>query len=208
MTGASPNWLTRCLTLQSRGCHNVNLVTPTHYAVNIVEAVALACGRGLHVPILYNTSGYDSPETLALLDGIVDIYLPDAKYADDAVAQALSGFVEYVTADRAALHEMHRQVGTELLLDDAGIAYRGMIVRHLVLPAGLSQSIEVMSWIARELSPQIHISLMSQYFPAHTAVDHPQLKRRIYHREYREVLDAVDALGLDNGWRQELDRVY
>jgi putative pyruvate formate lyase activating enzyme len=196
------------LTLQAKGCHNINLVTPTHYVASIVEAVAMACVRGLRIPILYNTSGYDSLETLAILEGIVDIYLPDAKYADDAVARELSGYVGYVDADRVALLEMRRQVGTELLLDAEGIAYRGMIVRHLVLPNNLSQSVEVMGWIARELSPSIHVSLMSQYFPAHKAVAHPQLKRRIYHREYRQVLSAVEALGLDNGWRQELDRVY
>jgi putative pyruvate formate lyase activating enzyme len=196
------------LALQRKGCHNVNLVTPTHYAANIIESVALACESGLSIPILYNTSGYDSLETLALLDGIIDIYLPDAKYADDAVARELSGFVSYVEADRAALLEMQRQLGTDLMLDGNGIAYRGMIVRHLVLPGNLSQSTQVMDWIAGALSPRIHVSLMSQYFPAHKAVNHPVLKRRIYHREYEQVLAAVEALGLDNGWRQELDRVY
>jgi putative pyruvate formate lyase activating enzyme len=194
--------------LQRKGCHNINLVTPTHYVASIIESVALACESGLSIPVLYNTSGYDSLETLALLDGIVDIYLPDAKYADDAVAQDLSGFLGYIEADHAALLEMQRQVGTDLLLDDNGIAYRGMIVRHLVLPGNLSQSVEVMIWIADMLSPRIHVSLMSQYFPAHKAIDHPLLKRRIYHREYEHVLDAVDTLGLENGWRQELDRVY
>jgi len=195
------------ISLQRKGCHNINLVTPTHYVPAIIEAVALACARGLRLPILYNTSGYDSLETLALLDGIVDIYLPDAKYADDAVAQELSGFVGYVEANRAALLEMQRQVGTELLLDPEGVAYRGMIIRHLVLPGNLSQSVQVMTWIA-ETMPEVHISLMSQYFPAYKAVDHPVLGRRLYHREYRSVLQALEALGLENGWRQELDRVY
>ncbi len=195
------------ISLQRKGCHNINLVTPTHYVPAIIEAVALACARGLRLPILYNTSGYDSLETLALLDGIVDIYLPDAKYADDAVAQELSGFVGYVEANRMALREMQRQVGTGLLLDREGVAYRGMIIRHLVLPGNLSQSVQVMTWIA-ETMPEVHISLMSQYFPAYKAVDHPVLGRRLYHREYRSVLQALEALGLENGWQQELDRVY
>ncbi len=196
------------LSLQARGCHNINLVTPTHYAANIVQAVAIACDKGLRIPILYNTSGYDSLETLAMLAGLVDIYLPDAKYADDAVARELSGFVGYVAANRAALLEMCRQVGVDLVLDDEGIARRGMIIRHLVLPGNLSQSVEVMRWIADTIGTDVHISLMSQYFAAYKAVEHPVLKRRIYHREYTEVLDAVEALGLENGWRQELDRVY
>lgn len=196
------------LSLQARGCHNINLVTPTHYAANIVEAVARACEQGLRIPILYNTSGYDTLETLAMLDGVVDIYLPDAKYADDAVAHELSGFVGYVDANRAALLEMRRQVGVDLVLDEKGIARRGMIIRHLVLPNNLSQSVEIMRWIADTIGSDVHVSLMSQYFAAYKAVEHPQLKRRIYHREYREVLAAVDALGLENGWRQELDRVY
>ncbi|NLT74627.1 MAG: radical SAM protein [Chloroflexi bacterium] len=196
------------LALQRKGCHNINLVTPTHYVPSIIEAVSLALPQGLHIPILYNTSGYDSLEALSLLDGIVDIYLPDAKYADDSVALELSGFVGYVEANRAALLEIRRQVGTELLVDEAGIARRGMIVRHLVLPGELSQSIEVLKWIAQALTPRIHVSLMSQYFPAHQVVDHPVLGRRLYHREYARVLDAADALGLEHGWRQELDRVY
>lgn len=196
------------LTLQRRGCHNINLVTPTHYVPQILQAVALAARQGLRIPLVYNTSGYDTVETLQLLDGIVDIYLPDAKYADDAVARELSGFEGYVAANRAALLEIRRQVTAALQVGADGIAYRGMVVRHLVLPEGLSQTPEVLAWIAENLGRETYVSLMAQYFPAYRAVGHPQLGRRLYRREYRAALDALDALGMENGWTQELDRVY
>ncbi len=196
------------LTLQRRGCHNINLVTPTHYVPQIIAAVAEAANQGLHIPIVYNTSGYERVETLRLLEGIVDIFLPDAKYADDGVARELSGFDGYVAHNRAALLEIKRQVGTELLVDPQGIAYRGMVVRHLVLPEGLSQTPEVLTWIAENLGRETYVSLMAQYFAAHRAVDHPKLGRRLYRREYRVALDALEELGLENGWTQELDRVY
>lgn len=196
------------LTLQRRGCHNINLVTPTHYVPQILQAVALAARQGLRIPLVYNTSGYDTVETLQLLDGIVDIYLPDAKYADDAVARELSGFEGYVAANRAALLEIRRQVTAALQVGADGIAYRGMVVRHLVLPEGLSQTPEVLAWIAENLGRETYVSLMAQYFPAYRAVGHPQLGRRLYRREYRAALDALEALGMENGWTQELDRVY
>lgn len=193
------------LELQARGCHNINLVTPTHFVPQILAALALAVEEGLRLPLVYNSSGYEAVETLRLLDGIVDIYLPDAKYADDEVARRLSGFRGYVEANRAALKEMFRQVGAELLLDENGLALRGMIIRHMVLPEGLAGTQEVLAWIARELSPSIHISLMSQYFPAHKAVGDPVLGRKITDEEYLEALAAFDALGLERGWRQEYD---
>jgi putative pyruvate formate lyase activating enzyme len=193
------------LELQARGCHNINLVTPTHFVPQILAALALAVEEGLRLPLVYNSSGYEAVETLRLLDGIVDIYLPDAKYADDEVARRLSGFRGYVEANRAALKEMFRQVGAELLLDENGLALRGMIIRHMVLPEGLAGTQEVLAWIARELSPSIHISLMSQYFPAHKAVGDPVLGRKITDDEYLEALAAFDALGLERGWRQEYD---
>jgi putative pyruvate formate lyase activating enzyme len=196
------------LTLQRRGCHNINLVTPTHFVPQIMAAVAHAAARGLRIPVVYNTGGYETVETLRLLEGIVDIYLPDAKYTDDDVARELSGFDGYVEANRAALLEIKRQVGSALLVNAEGIAYRGMVLRHLVLPDGLSQSLEVLAWIAQELGRDTYISLMAQYFPAHRAVGHPSLGRRLYHREYRVVLEALEELGMENGWTQELDRVY
>lgn len=193
------------LRLQKQGCHNINFVTPTHYVPQLLAAVEIAAERGLRIPLLYNTSGYDSVETLRLLEGVIDIYLPDSKYADDEVARQLSGYQDYVQHNRAALLEMRRQVGAELVLDDKGLARRGMIVRHLVLPHGLSQTLQVLRWIAEHLSPQIHISLMAQYFPAHRAVGHPTLGRRLLAEEYEAALAALDYAGLENGWQQELE---
>lgn len=190
------------LELQRAGCHNINLVTPTHYVPQILEAVALAAGRGLRIPLVYNTSGYDRVETLELLDGVVDIYLPDAKYADDAVAERLSGFRGYVEANRAALLEMARQVGAGLDVDAQGVAVRGMVIRHLVLPGGLSQTPEVLRWLAGHLGREAWVSLMSQYFPAHRAVGHPELGRRLVPAEYAAAQDALEAAGLDEGWCQ------
>lgn len=191
--------------LQRRGCHNINLVTPTHYVPQILAAIDAAAERGLHIPILYNTSGYDTVETLRLLDGVVDIYLPDAKYADDAVARRLSGFVDYTRHNRAALLEMKRQVGARLQADGEGIAVRGMVVRHLVLPNGLSQSPDVLHWLAENLGTDLYLSLMAQYFPAYRAVGDSELGRRITPEEYGEALATLKAEGLENGWWQELD---
>jgi len=191
--------------LQRRGCHNINLVTPSHYVPQILTAVDAAAERGLRIPIVYNTSGYDTVETLRLLDGVVDIYLPDAKYADDEAARRLSGFVDYTRHNRAALLEMRRQVGARLQVGEAGIAVRGMVVRHLVLPHGLSQTPEVLHWLAANLGKDVYVSLMSQYFPAYRAVGHPELGRRITPKEYGEALAALKAEGLENGWRQEMD---
>jgi putative pyruvate formate lyase activating enzyme len=193
------------LELQHRGCHNINFVTPTHFVPQILAATDHAAGLGLRVPLVYNTSGYETVETLRLLEGVIDIWLPDAKYTDDDVARRISSFPGYVASNRAALREMFRQVGDELLLDDAGIARRGMIIRHLVLPDGLAGTPGVMRWIAAELSPRVHISLMDQYFPAYKAVDDPILGRKITSDEYEAALDAFEAAGLENGWLQEHD---
>jgi putative pyruvate formate lyase activating enzyme len=190
------------LELQKLGCHNVNLVTPTHFVPQILAALSLAVRTGFHLPLVYNSSGYEAVETLRLLDGVIDVYLPDAKYADDAIARHLSGFSGYVAANRAALREMYRQVGDELMVNAQGLAVRGMIIRHMVLPDGLAQTDQVLRWIADELSPALHISLMSQYFPAHMAVGHPVLGRRITSEEYVEALAAFDAWELEHGWRQ------
>ena len=193
------------LALQRMGSHNINLVTPSHYAAQIVEATAIAARQGLRIPLLYNTNGYDRVETLQLLDGIVDIYLPDAKYADDDVAARLSGFRRYVEVNRAALTEMRRQVGGGLERSEEGVAVRGMIVRHLVLPNGLSQTAQVLRWIAEHLGVDTWISLMAQYFPAHKAVGDAELGRRLVACEYDEAREAIEALGLVQGWCQELE---
>jgi len=194
------------LELQNKkGCHNINFVTPTHYIPAILTSVDIAASQGLRIPLVYNTSGYESVEALQLLEGVIDIYLPDAKYADDATARELSGFARYVEHNRAALLEIYRQVGDELVLDQDGIAARGMIVRHLVLPENLSGTPDVLRWIANELSPNVHVSLMDQYFPAHKALDHPRVGRKITFDEYEAALQAFDEAGLENGWMQEHD---
>jgi putative pyruvate formate lyase activating enzyme len=191
------------LELQRKGAHNINFVTPTHFMPHILAALPHAVEGGLHVPLVYNTSGYERVEALQLLEGVVDLWLPDAKYADDAVARRLSGFENYVDINRDALREIHRQVGAELVLDGQGIAIRGMIVRHLVLPGGLAGTPDVLLWIARSLSPRILVSLMDQYFPAHRAIGDPLLGRKVTATEYKTALEALHAAGLENGWCQD-----
>ncbi len=188
--------------LQEQGCHNLNLVTPTHFVPQLLKALAIARERGFSLPIVYNTSGYDSVETLRLLDGIVDIYLPDMRYGDDKVAMRYSVAPHYVEVNRAAVREMYRQVGN-LVMDDHGIAQRGLIVRHLVLPGGISGTEQVMKFLAEEISKYVHISLMSQYFPAYKCAEHPEINRRINEREYDEAYDIKVKYGLKNGWVQE-----
>lgn len=191
------------LELQRRGAHNINFVTPTHWAAAILAALPYAVEGGLRLPLLYNCSGFERVETLHLLEDVIDIWLPDAKYADDEVALRLSGFPGYVRHNCAALSEMFRQVGESLVLDDEGIARRGMIVRHLVLPAGLAGTREVLEWLSRYLSPRLHVSLMDQYFPAYRCVEDPILGRKITEAEYEAALEALDAAGLESGWIQE-----
>jgi len=193
------------LRLQARGAHNINFVTPTHWVAAILAALPLAIEGGLRVPLLYNTSGFERVETVRLLDGVIDIWLPDAKYADDEVAQRLSGFPGYVSANRAALLEMYRQVGDALILDSEGIAWRGLVIRHLVLPEGLSGTSKVLEWISLNLSRRVHVSLMDQYFPAYECVQDPVLGRKITVDEYAESFEALAAAGLEEGWVQEHD---
>jgi putative pyruvate formate lyase activating enzyme len=193
------------LELQGRGCHNINFVTPTHFVPQILAATDYAAGRGLRIPLVYNTSGYETVATLRLLEGVIDVWLPDAKYTDDAVARRLSGFPGYVAHNRAALREIFRQVGDRLILDEDGIARQGMLIRHLVLPQGLADTPGVMRWIAAELSPRVHVSVMDQYFPAYQAVDDPVLGRKLTSEEYEAALDAFESAGLENGWMQEHD---
>ncbi len=193
------------LDLQKRGCHNVEFVTPTHYIAPILAALDIAAARGLRIPLVYNTNGYDSLLALQLLDGVIDVYLPDAKYADDSVAVRLSGFPHYSTANHACLLEMYRQMGDELVLDDNGIARRGMIIRHLILPENLSQTNEVLRWIAANLSTDVHVSLMNQYFPTYKTIGDAVLGRKVTIEEYDAALEAFDAAGLNNGWGQEYE---
>lgn len=187
---------------QKRGCHNVNLVTPTHYAPQIAHAIEMARAHGLHVPVVYNCSGYESLEALRLLEGLIDIYLPDAKYDSNEQALANSNAKKYVENNRQALIEMHRQVGT-LKLED-GIAKKGLIIRHLVLPEGRAGTRNVLAWIAQNL-PGVHVSLMSQYFPAHNALSEPGLNRKITEEEYDEAVNYLEEAGIVNGWTQPFE---
>ncbi len=190
--------------LQAAGCHNINLVSPTHFVPQIARALVEAVPLGLSVPLVYNTGGYDSLDIIKQLDGIVDIYLPDLRYASNEWAAKLSRAPGYVESARAAIKEMYRQVGN-LELDSAGVARRGLIVRHLILPSGIAGSEDSLAWLAQELSPQVTVSIMSQYTPLHRAKDFPQLARRISPAEYRAVTRLVSELGLDNGWLQAMD---
>ncbi len=192
------------LWLQEQGCHNVNLVTPTHFVPQILNALGIARERGFNLPIVYNSSGFDSVETLRLLDGIVDIYLPDMRYGDDSAAMQYSVAPAYVEVNRAAVREMFRQVGN-LTLDEQGIATRGLIIRHLVLPGGFSGTEGVMKFLAEEISRDVYISLMSQYFPTYKASEHQAINRRINEREYDDAYDIKMKYGLKNGWVQEFE---
>jgi len=190
------------LNLQKKGAHNINLVTSTHQMASFVHALAIAAGRGLEIPIVYNSSGYESVETLRMLEGIVDIYLPDVKYSDPQTAEKLSGAGDYVEHNRRALLEMWRQVGP-LAADSRGIARKGMIVRHLVLPENLAGTVESLSFLVREIGPEVWVSLMNQYFPAYKGLAHPPLDRKTTDEEYDAAFDALVDLGILNGFAQE-----
>ncbi|MBI5501347.1 MAG: radical SAM protein [Deltaproteobacteria bacterium] len=191
------------LALERRGAHNINLVTPTHFTPPIVEAVAAARRRGLSVPLVWNCNGYERPETLRLLDGIVEIYLPDLKYADDEHAATFSGAKDYWATATAAIAEMNRQVG-RLVRDECGIAVRGLIIRHLVLPGGLSGTRRVLQWVAERLPPGTALSLMGQYFPAGEAVGDRRIGRKLAAEEYAEACALLDEFPEIEGWTQDM----
>lgn len=190
--------------LEARGAHNINFVTPSHVVPQILASLTIASRRGLHIPIVYNSSGYEGLEALELLDGVVDVYMPDIKYATRSAATKCSDAPDYWDRVRPVLREMFRQVGP-LVLDEKGIAKKGMLIRHLVLPEGLSSSEKVFEFIATELSREVPVSLMSQYFPADRAVGDPSLGRRITKKEFAEAEDALHRFGLGRGWIQHID---
>lgn len=194
----------RMLQLQKRGAHNLNLVTPTHWLPQFLGALWLAIPQGFNLPVVWNSSGYETVDALGLLDGVVSVYLPDMKYSDDAQAEELSAAPGYRGINRLAVQEMLRQVG-QLQLDDDGIAVRGLIIRHLVLPQGRAGSAVTLPWIAERLGLETHIALMSQYFPAHRAAAMNGINRGLTHQEYDAAVEAVEDAGLENGWVQELD---
>ncbi|MCX7974450.1 MAG: radical SAM protein [Candidatus Aminicenantes bacterium] len=191
------------LKVQGFGCHNINLVTPTHYVPNIIRALRIACQRGLRIPLVYNTGGYDNPEMIQLLDGLVDIYLPDLKYNDPSQAATYSeGAYNYPYYAKLAIKEMYRQVG-DLIVDERGIAKRGLILRHLVLPNNVSGTKEVIRFIAEELSPTTYVNLMDQYRPEHRAKEFPAISRRLKREEFQEALKWARQYGL-----KRLDRSF
>ena len=189
------------LGLARRGCHNINFVTPTHAVPQILRALVVAAEKGLDVPLVYNSSGYDRVETLRLLDGVFDIYMPDFKFWDPAVAADLCDAPDYPEAARAALEEMHRQVGV-LATGEDGVARRGVLVRHLVMPEGLAGTAEAMRFLAERLSPETFVNVMAQYRPYASAHTDPRMDRRITPEEYREALDAASRAGLKRVARQ------
>lgn len=192
------------LSLQEQGCHNINLVSPSHVVAQIVAAVEIAVTKGLRLPLVYNTGGYDSVEALALLDGIVDIYMPDMKYGDSLIARKYSKVRNYVEVNRMAVKEMHRQVG-DLVLDQSGLARRGLLIRHLVLPGNLASSERVLDFIAHEISLNTYLNLMDQYRPCYRAGEYPPLDRQITAEEYDRALALAKRYGLrrlDSGSRR------
>jgi putative pyruvate formate lyase activating enzyme len=191
--------------LQAKGCHEIGFVSPTHFVPQIVKAVYLAIPMGLHLPLIYNTNAYDSVEVLKLLDGIIDIYLPDLKYSEDEMGWEYSKIKEYVKYARAVLKEMYRQVGSELIIGEDGLVKRGLIIRHLVLPNDIAGSKESFKFIRNELSKDVTLSVMSQYYPTHKAKNLPLLDRKIRESEYDKVLYLLEKFELGEGWAQEFE---
>ncbi len=186
---------TMMLSLQRRGCHNINLVSPTHVLAPILAAVLIAAEAGLRLPLVWNTGGYDSLTALKLLDGVVDIYMPDMKYADAAVGLKYSEVKDYPEINQAAVKEMHRQVG-DLVMNERGIAQRGLLVRHLVLPEGSAGTAEIASFLAEEISEDTYVNIMDQYHPCYRARDLPPLDRRITRDEYKTAVRQAKKAGL------------
>jgi len=183
------------LSLQKQGCHNINLVTPTHQMPMLLRAIMIASEKGLKLPIVYNCGGYESLNAIKMLEGVVDIYMPDFKYIDPAMAKMYSKAEDYPEAAMAAIREMHRQVG-DLVTDQRGIATRGLLVRHLVLPEGIAGTAGVVNFIAKEISKNTYINIMDQYHPCYKAFDYPSLNRRITHQEYADAIQMAEDAGL------------
>jgi putative pyruvate formate lyase activating enzyme len=196
------------LELQAKGCHNINFVSPTHFAPQMAHSILIAAEGGLRLPIVYNTNAYDSVEVLRLLDNVVDIYLPDLKYSENDAGYAYSKVKSYKEYSRLAIAEMYRQVGDELVYGDDGLVKRGLIIRLLVLPNDIGGVRESLEWIRDELSPRVAVSLMAQYYPTHQAATNQRfvlLSRRISETEWMRAVNALDELGMQEGWLQEFD---
>ena len=196
------------LELESQGCHNINFVSPTHFAPQMARAILIAARRGLRLPIVYNTNAYDSVEVLRLLDGIVDVYLPDLKYAEDEAGYLYSKVRSYKEYSRLAIAEMYRQTGADLVFDQDGLLKRGLVVRLLVLPNDVAGVRESLEWIRDTLSPRVAVSLMAQYYPTNQAGTNPRhilLSRRITESEWLRAMSALEEMGMEEGWMQEFD---
>jgi putative pyruvate formate lyase activating enzyme len=183
------------LELQTLGCHNINFVSPSHVVPQIMAAVLIATQAGLRIPLVYNTGGYDSMAMLKLLDGVIDIYMPDMKYSDPEIARRYSKIRNYPQINQAAVKEMHRQVG-DLQVDDRGVAQRGLLVRHLVLPDNIAGTEEIVKFLSDEISPDTYLNLMDQYRPAYKAHLYPELNRRLTSQEYQAAVQAALSTGL------------
>ena len=186
---------TQMLLLQTSGCHNINLVSPSHVIPQILSALVNAADQGLKLPLIFNSGGYDSTEGLSLLDGVIDIYMPDMKFADSKVAKAYLGVNDYAEVNRAAVREMHRQVG-DLVLDTDGLAQHGLLVRHLVLPGNLAGSEQTLAFLAGDISRGTYLNLMDQYHPCHRSADYPGLDRRPTRAELGQVRALAKRFGL------------
>lgn len=191
------------ISLQSRGANNINLVTPTIYVYQIIEAVKIAKKSGLKIPIVYNTNGYENVDTLKLLDGVVDIYLPDFKYYYDELAIKYSGAKNYFKVVTDAIFEMYRQVG-KIILDESGLMKKGLMIRHLILPGHIENTKKVLLWIKNNFNDDIYISVMAQYFPTYKACNIEKINRKINKEEYNQIEQYLFNIGLENGYIQDL----
>lgn len=198
------------LDLQAQGCHNINLVTPTHVVPQILAALPLAIEQGLHLPLVYNSSGYDHPQTLLLLDGIVDIYMPDCKFWTGQAAARYTNAADYPAVMQEALQEMHRQVG-DLRIDQGGLAWRGLLVRHLVMPGLLAETRGVLEFLAREIGPATYVNIMDQYHPCHDAYSDGTINRPLHQDEYASALAMAEEAGIrrldQRDWQKLIHRL-
>lgn len=188
---------------QNKNVENINLVTPTMYVYQIIEAIKIARSKGLYIPIVYNSNGYENVETIKELKGYIDIYLPDLKYSNDKISYKYSGIKHYFESATAAIKEMYNQVGNPVL-DENGIMKKGLIIRHLVLPNNLQNSKDILKWINDNIEKKVFVSIMAQYFPTHKSNQFPEINRKLTKEEYEEIEDYLYSLDLDNGYIQEL----
>ena len=189
---------------QNRNAHNINLVTPTMYAEQIIEAIKIAKRNGLVIPIIYNSNGYETLETLKKLDGYIDVYLPDFKYAENTLGEKYSRVKEYADIAKLSIKEMYRQVGKPVL-DKNGIIKKGLIIRHLILPNNVENTKDVLKWFVENIDKNVYISVMAQYFPTYKSLEMEDINRKVSEEEFKEILDYIEELDIENGYIQELE---